>query len=366
MTSRLHTPICERFDCEYPVFGFAHSLPVAAAITNAGGVGIWGATRQTPEEIDEGLAWLAAQTGGRPFGVDLVLPQGMPERDDRAAMEAGIPDEHRRFVSSIRQKYQVPDDGQPGARSRFVRSQQMADRQIEAVLASPVTFFGMGVGSPTDAVAAAKASGKTVVSLVGTPRHAERAVQAGADLIVAQGYDAGAHTGEIGTFSLVPQVVDAVGDTPVLAAGGVATGRHVAAAYALGAVGVWVGTAWLFTREHNLDPIIFDKLAKAQSDDTVRSRADSGKTLRQIRTSWTAEWERPGAPQPLKMPYQDILVGDLLGAVDRHQITDLMHHPAGQSVAYFDHETDVATVMSSLVEAAEQSIATLCGGSEEC
>jgi NAD(P)H-dependent flavin oxidoreductase YrpB (nitropropane dioxygenase family) len=195
--------------------------------------------------------------------------------------------------------------------------------------------------------------------LVGSARHAEAAIRNGAEIIVAQGYDAGAHTGQIGTFSLIPQVVDACGDIPVLAAGGVATGRHIAASYALGAQGVWLGTAWLTTHEHALQDVLVGKLLAAGSDDTVISRADSGKTLRQIRSAWSEEWAAPDAPAPLKMPYQDILVGDLLGAIDEHGVEPLMHHPAGQSIAYSRERKSVANVVAELVTEAEGTLTRL-------
>ncbi|GAF42927.1 MULTISPECIES: NAD(P)H-dependent flavin oxidoreductase [Rhodococcus] len=349
MNRRLDTAVCHQFGSQLPILAFSHSLPVTAAATNCGAIGIWGATRNTPEEIDEGLAWLAARCGGRPYGVDLVLPANMPERDNRELLETRLPQCHRDFVAALRTKYAVPDDGLPGTRSRFVRSQEMAHAQLGVVLASEAPITAMGVGSPPEAVSSLHDAGKSVISLVGTTEHARRALDAGTDMLVAQGYDAGAHTGDIGTFSLVPQIVDLAGDIPVVAAGGVATGRHLAAALAMGACGVWMGTAWLFAKEHDLDPLVLAKLAAADSGDTIRSRADSGKTLRQITTAWTDEWSEPGAPEPLAMPLQDILVGDLLGAVSRHRIEPLMKSEAGQSVGYFRERTDVASILDGLI-----------------
>jgi NAD(P)H-dependent flavin oxidoreductase YrpB (nitropropane dioxygenase family) len=336
-------------------------VDVVVALCNAGGIGVLGATRMTPDEITAALAAIRARVDDRPFGVDLVLPRGMPEHDDRAAIEAGIPDAHRAFVADLAARYGVPAPEGPGARSRFVRSEETAARQIDAVLASDVDLFAMGIGSPPAAVAGAKAEGKLIVSLVGRPVHARRAVESGADIVVAQGYDAGAHTGTIGTYSLVPQVVDAVSPVPVLAAGGVATGRHVAAALAMGAQGVWIGTAWLVAAEAHTDPIVLARLLAAGSDDTVISRADSGKTLRQVRTAWSDEWARPEAVEPLRMPYQDILVGDLLGAIEQHRVEALMHSPAGQGIAYFDRPTTVAGVLAQLVEEARAALARLGG-----
>ncbi|GAC1530812.1 MAG: nitronate monooxygenase family protein [Acidimicrobiales bacterium] len=345
----LTTSLSRSLGVAYPIFGFSHSVDVVVGISLAGGVGIFGATRSTPDEIATDLGDIRARIGDRPFGVDLVLPQGMPERDDRAEIESAIPPEHRAFVAALAERHGVPPATGPGARSRFVRSEQTAAAQIDAVLASDVDLFAMGIGSPTGVVARARAEGKLIVSLIGRVDHARRALAAGADIIVAQGYDAGAHTGTIGTYSLVPQVVDAAGATPVLAAGGVATGRHIAAAFAMGAVGVWLGTAWLVTKEAHTQAAVMAKLLAAGSEDTVISRADSGKTLRQVRSAWSDEWAAPGAPTPLRMPYQDILVGDLLGSIDEHAVEALMHSPAGQSIAYFDRETSVKDVMEDLV-----------------
>lgn len=344
---------------EVPIFGFAHSVDVVTALTRAGGVGVLGVTRDTPEEIEDHLQLIAEQAEGRPYGVDLVIPAGMPERDDRAAIEAQLPQGHRAFVETLRAKYGVPDDRLPGMRSRFVRSQDMADRQLEKVLASQAAVVALGVGTPPDAVRALKAAGKVVVSLVGAPRHAEKALEAGVDILVAQGTDAGGHTGTIGTFSLVPAIADMAGDVPVLAAGGVATGRHIAAALALGAAGVWTGTIWLATSEHSMPDAILRMLIQAGVDGTVISRADSGKTMRQLRSTWTEEWAAPGSPDPLGMPQQDILIGDLLGAVDRHAIEPLMHTPAGQSAGFITRVGTVDEVVAGLVAEAD---AVLNGG----
>ena len=353
---KLHTSICDRFGVEVPIFGFTHSRDAVVAVCEAGGIGIWGATRNTPDEISEGLKDIASRVNGRPFGIDLVLPQGMPARNNREEIEKLLPDEHRAFVDHMWKKYDVPNDGQPGGRSRFVRSEETAQRQVDVVLGSDADIFAMGVGSPPEFIAEAKKRGKTLVSLVGQPKHAKRAIEAGAEILVAQGYDAGAHTGNIGTFSLVPQIVAIAGDIPVVAAGGVATGQHIAASLALGAVGVWVGTAWLLTKESDIDDVARKQLAAAQSSDTVITRSDSGKTLRVVRSKWTDEWEAKDAPEPLKMPLQDILIGDLLGAVGRHQVEELVHHPAGQGIAWFNEEQSVAEVMEKLVTDASAAI----------
>lgn len=349
----IRTSICDRYGIELPIFGFVHSVEAAAAVSLSGGYGIYGATRDTPEEIRENLKQIRALVGNRRFGVDLVLPPNMPDHDDRDFIEKQLPQAHRDFVEGLIKKYEVPKASKAGVRSRFVRSKDMAIAQIEAVLDSDVDLLACGIGAPPEVLRRAKSQGKTTAALVGNRNHATRALASGVDLLVAQGHDAGAHTGPIGTFSLVPQIVEVAGNTPVLAAGGVATGRHILAALALGAEGVWIGTAWLATKEYGLSESIVEKLLAAGSEDTVISRADSGKTLRQIRTAWSEEWAKADAPAPLKMPFQDILVGDLLGAIDEHDVKALVHYPAGQSIAYVTERSTVAEVMARLVKDAD-------------
>lgn len=356
MPSPLKTSVARQLGIEYAIFAFAHHQDVIVEAANAGGIGVFGGTRNTPEEIRKTLREIRQRIGDRPFGIDLVIPRGMPEHNNREEIEAQLPSEHRAFVDHIYTKYGVGHSTKAGMRSRFVRSEETARQQLEVVLESDVDVLALGIGSPPDVVERAKAAGKRVISLVGSPRNARHAIDAGADIIVAQGYDGGGHTGQIGTFSLVPAVVEMAGDIPVLAAGGVATGRHIAAALGLGAQGVWIGTAWLTTAENHTDPVILKKLIEARHEDTVISRADSGKTFRQIRTAWSEEWSQPDAPQPLRMPYQDILIGDLLGAIDEHKVEPLMHSGAGQGIGYFNAESTVAEVYARLIREAEAAI----------
>lgn len=357
----LTNDLCRTFGIDQPIFGFAHDIATVAAITNSGGFGVYGATRRFPHEITTELAEIRRLVGDKPFGVDLVLPDGMPEHNSREAIEKHIPDAHRSFVEGIVEKYAVPEPSGPGMRTRFIRSAEIEAEQLEAVMASDVDLFACGIGAPRPAVDRAKELGKTTAALIGSPRHVRRALASGVELIVAQGAEAGAHTGTIGTFTLIPQIVDACGDIPVLAAGGVATGRHVAASLALGAAGVWAGTIWLTTTEHtgHMQPALVDKLLAATSADTVITRSESGKTFRQIRSAWSDEWETDEAPAPLKMPYQDVLVGDLLGAIDEHGVEPLLHSGAGQGIGYASEVRPVAEVMATLVAEAENQISGL-------
>ena len=358
--SAIWSPMCDRFGIDSPIFGFAHDIETVAAITNAGGFGVYGATRRFPEEITQELAQIRSLVGNRPFGVDLVLPPGMPEHNSREAIQAEIPQEHTEFVQQLVERFEVPKASKPGMRTRFIRSKEIEQAQLRAVMDSDVDMLACGIGAPADVVAQAKDRGKTTLALIGSPHHVPKAVAAGVEIIVAQGYDAGAHTGPIGTYSLVPQIVDAAGDIPVLAAGGVATGRHIAAALAMGAQGVWLGTAWLLSKEHQGDMhrVNRDKLIQAGSADTVITRSESGKPFRQVRTGWSQAWEAEGAPVPLKMPYQDVLVGDLLGAIEEHDIEPLIHSGAGQSIAYFNDVKPVAQIMQALIDETAQALHT--------
>ena len=358
-TDRLRTPVCDRFGLRHPLFAFSHSVPVAAEVSRCGGLGVYGATRRTPDEIRAELADLRRRAGKVPIGVNLVLPPGMPEDNDASVIERELPEKHRKFVEALYEKYQVPPPKRKGMRTRFLRSNEIAREQMRAVLESDVELVACGIGAPPDFVEQCKRQGKRIVALCGSPKHARRAIAAGADLLVAQGHDSGAHTGPVGTFSLVPQVVDVAGDVPVLAAGGVVTGRHVAASLALGAQGVWTGSIWLVSEEYALNPKILRKMLGAGSEDTVITRSESGKTFRQLRSAWSEEWAAPDAPRPLAMPFQDILVGDLLGAIDDHEIEPLMHYAVGQGVAYLNEVRPVAAIVEDLVAQSRAALARL-------
>ncbi len=355
------TPLCERLGIDVPIFSFAHSLEVTAAVSRAGGYGVYGATHDLPAQIIENARLLKEMCEGRPFGLDILLPTVTVDRDDRAAAAAEIPPEHTRFIEHLREKYQVPPSTKGHLFVNHVRSQELFAAQADAVIRSGANLFAMAVGTPADVVARARAAGQVTLSLIGSPRHAARTLATGVDLLVAQGYDAGAHTGTVGTLSLVPQVVDQAGRVPVIAAGGIATGRQIAAALALGAQGVWTGTIWLATQEHAVDKLITDHLIAAGSEDTVISRSWSGKTLRMLRTAWSDEWSAPGAPAALKMPYQQVLVGEIMAAVREHRVAPLLWEAAGQSVAYVREISSVDETMRRLIDETEEALGRLAG-----
>jgi NAD(P)H-dependent flavin oxidoreductase YrpB (nitropropane dioxygenase family) len=355
----LASPLCKSLGIAEAVFAFSHSVAVTAAVSRCGGLGVYGATRRTPEEIREELQQIRKLAGDVPIGVNLVLPPGMPEENDAQSLESALPEAHRAFVQSIYDKYQVPKPKRRGMRTRFLRSNEIAREQMNAVAESDVQLVACGIGAPADFVERCKRSGKTIVALCGAPKHAKRAIAAGADVLVAQGHDSGAHTGPIGTFSLVPQIVDLAGDIPVLAAGGVMTGRHVAASLALGAQGVWMGSIWLASEEYAIHPIHLKKLIAAGSEDTVITRSESGKSFRQLRSAWSEEWSSPHAPRPLAMPFQDVLVGDLLTAIEDHEVEPLMHYAVGQGVAWIRERRSVAEIYAELMDQTRAALAAV-------
>lgn len=355
----ISSKLCERLGLEWPIFGFSHSIDVTVALANAGCYPVYGAAWDMPEVIAQKMRIIRDRVGDRPFGINLMLPSSVGEETDRAAVEAALPAEHKAFVARLRDKYTVPPATKATFFSSQVRSQQLFSEQVDAAMASPANALASAIGTSAATVARARAAGKLTISLVGSPKHAKSVKAAGVDLIVAQGHDAAGHTGPIGTFSLVPQVVDIAGDTPVLAAGGVGCGRQIAAALALGAQGVWLGTAWLTAREHALDDILLEKVLAATAEDTVVSRAHSGKTCRMLKTAWTEEWDAAGAPAPLPMPRQQVLTGELLAAVNEHRIAPLMYTFCGQGVSYFSAQHSVPEIVDRLVGETKAALSAL-------
>ncbi|MFN8837289.1 MAG: NAD(P)H-dependent flavin oxidoreductase [Burkholderiales bacterium] len=354
------TPVCDRLGMDVPIFGFSHSLEVVAEIARAGGSGVFGVARELPDAIPGLLARLRDAVGDAPFAVDLMLPAGMPADDAEAeAGRAAIPEAHRAFVDGLRRRWAVPPATRPNFFSRTIRTRALFAEQVDAVLASDVDAVATAVGLALEVVARVRASGKTTIALVGTPRHASAALAAGAEVLVAQGYDAGGHTGTIGTLSLVPQVVELAGDVPVIAAGGIACGAQVAAALALGAQGAWLGTAWLGAGEAHVPAALRAKLLAAGSDDTTITRAHSGKPCRVVRSAWSDAWAEPGAPEPLSMPWQHALTGELLAAIEEHEVADPIYEAAGQSVAWLRDVEPTATILARLVEETGAALARL-------
>ncbi|GAA2398031.1 nitronate monooxygenase [Nonomuraea africana] len=347
----MRSAICERMGVEFPLFAFSHCRDVVAAVTNAGGFGVLGAVAYSAEQLDTELSWIDAQVGGRPYGVDVLVP-GRTE-----GPRATVPESHLSFTADLLQRYGVPFATSLGRFGDRV-SARGATELIEVALKHPVGLIASALGPPPPAmVSMAREAGVPVAALVGTVEHARRQVAAGADLIVAQGTEAGGHTGEIATMVLVPQVVDAVAPVPVLAAGGIASGRQMAAAMALGAEGVWCGSVWLTTEEAETPQSVKRKMLAASSLDTVRSRSRTGKPARQLASAWTAAWDSDDdSPGPLGMPLQMLLAESAMAGVVRAAergepgAVELANYFVGQVVGQLDQVKPARQVVYEMIE----------------
>ncbi len=365
----VRTSLCPLLGIEYPIAGFSPSEHVAAAISRAGGLGVLGCVRfNDPADLDKALDWMDANTGGKPYGVDVVRPARVPAEGAPADLGSLIPEGHREFVEDTLLKLGVPPlpEDSPAGDGVLGWLHSVARQHVEVALAHPARLIANALGPPPpDVISRAHDRGMLVAALAGKAAHARGHVDSGVDIVVAQGYEAGGHTGEIASMVLIPEVVDAVGaDVPVLAAGGIGCGRQIAAALALGAVGAWMGSAWLTTQEYALTsaaPALRDALLAATSSDTVRSRIYSGKPARLLRNRWTQAWAEPGAPEPLPMPLQNLLVSEAHRRLMASGQPDVVPMPVGQIVGRMNEVRSVAEVMAALVTETGEALARLDG-----
>jgi NAD(P)H-dependent flavin oxidoreductase YrpB (nitropropane dioxygenase family) len=370
----MRTRICDLLGIELPIVGFTPSPEVAAALSRAGGLGVLGAIRYTTvEELEGALAWMDDHVGGKPYGLDIVMPAKHVEGDDLRALEAMVDDRHKQFVEEVLARFGVaalpPSAPAPAGINGWVHARARA--QIEAALRHPIKLLANALGPPPgDVIEEAHARGVLVAALAGKAEHARAHQAAGVDIVVAQGHEAGGHTGEVTTMVLVPEVVKAVAPVPVLAAGGIGTGQQIAAAIALGADGVWMGSLWLTSEEYRLEPpgasgysVVTEKLLAATSSDTVRSRVISGKPARMLRTAWTEAWEAVGSPGTLPMPLQGLLVAEAEARIRFHQSRPLLGTPVGQIVGQMNAVEPVAAIVDRLVREFRAASARVHGAS---
>jgi NAD(P)H-dependent flavin oxidoreductase YrpB (nitropropane dioxygenase family) len=370
----MRTRVAELLGVEFPICAFSHCRDVVAAVTNAGGFGVLGAVAHSPQRLQNELTWIEEQTGGKPFGVDLLLPPKYVGADqggiDAKQVRELLPEEHRAFVEDLLARYGITAPPEPPRASigGLNVSPKGYEPLLEVAFAHDIRLIASALGPPpADLVERAHAQDVLVAALAGTTAHARRHAAAGVDLIVAQGTEAGGHTGEVATMVLVPEVVDAVAPVPVLAAGGIARGRQVAAALALGAEGVWCGSVWLTTEEAETDPVVKEKFLAASSSDTVRSRSMTGKPARMLRTAWTDEWERPENPAPLGMPLQTNLVTEPQMRINQAaahpgaKARELATYFVGQVVGSLDRVRPTRAVMLAMIEEFAETIGRLEG-----
>jgi NAD(P)H-dependent flavin oxidoreductase YrpB (nitropropane dioxygenase family) len=375
----MKTAATEMLDIEFPILAFSHCRDVVAAVSKAGGLGVLGAVAHSPEQLEIDLAWIEQKLGDRPYGVDLIVPAKYAGDDDGgyslADIKQLIPDTHRAFVDDILARYDVPplpadDDSRAntsitGTGGNAPFSAKNAMPQLEIALAHKTTFIANALGPPPQfLIDRCKQEGKLIGALAGRPQHAERHQAAGVDIIIAQGSEAGGHTGEIGSMVLIPEIVDAV-DIPVLGAGGIGRGRQMAAAMALGAQGVWCGSVWLTTDEAETHPVVKKKFLAATSADTIRSRSLTGKHARMLKSKWTEEWERDDTPDPLGMPLQPILTAEAQRRIGRAAHTAgsgaeaLSNYFVGQIVGSMNQPKSAASVVIEMVTEFIESVESL-------
>ncbi|MFJ4686825.1 NAD(P)H-dependent flavin oxidoreductase [Streptomyces sp. NPDC091377] len=357
----MQTELSKRLGIEHAVFGFTPFPAVAAAISRAGGFGVLGAVRYTaPDDLKRDLDWIEAHAEGRPYGLDVVMPARKVDGVTEADVEAMIPERHRTFVRDTLAEHGVPELAEGEAAGWRITGwmEQVARGQLDVAFDYPIRLLANALGPPpADVIARAHGHGVLVAALAGSARHARKHREAGIDIVVAQGYEAGGHTGEIASMVLTPEVVEAVAPLPVLAAGGIGSGQQIAAALALGAQGAWLGSLWLTTTEADLhSPALTRKLLAAGSGDTVRSRALTGKPARQLRTEWTDAWDDPAGPGTLPMPLQGLLVADAVSRIQKHEVEPLLGTPVGQIVGRMTSERSVRAVFDDLTREFERAV----------
>lgn len=375
----LRTELCEQLGIEYPIIS-AGMGPVAgvgdpvatadlvAAVSNAGGLGVIGAVAYSPQALRAEINKVRSLTD-KPFGVDLLLSPNflVPVGASRAKTGRSsrppvrIPEEAIDAVKKIAADLQIEWKSAPAPTSRGLNwipeGQSYAGAQMEIVLEEQVPVFASGLGTPAPFAEGLKAQGTKILSLVGNVRAAQQVAEGGADFVVAQGTEAGGHTGRIGTLALLPQVMDAVAPTPVLAAGGIASGRALAGVIAMGAVGGWCGTAFLVSHEANQPDLQKQRILRAAAEDTIVTRLYSGKTMRNINNPLIEAWEASGV-QALPMGLQGALIRDLMYSLEQAGRNDLLMNAAGQTAGMLKELRPAADILADIVKEAAEILAT--------
>jgi NAD(P)H-dependent flavin oxidoreductase YrpB (nitropropane dioxygenase family) len=362
----MKSAICDMLGIEFPLFAFSHCRDVVAAVSRAGGFGVLGATVHSPGTLERELRWIDDHADGKPYGVDVLIPENMSTAGEKhvtwKSLEARVPREHRDFTRDLLKKNGIEltttsvADNQP---QPF--DPETAMQLLEVSFRHPIRLIANALGvPPKEMIAMGKKHGVPVAALVGAREHALRQVAAGVDILVVQGTEAGGHCGEVSTMVLVPEVIKAIRpirDVPVLAAGGIMTGRQMAACMAMGAAGAWTGSVWLATVESETSEIFREKMIAASSRDAVRSKGRTGKPARQLRSVWTDAWDRsPESPGALPMPLQSIVSRDAFNAIDRAaaagnpKARDMVSYFVGQGVGLIDSVKSAGSVVQEFKE----------------
>jgi NAD(P)H-dependent flavin oxidoreductase YrpB (nitropropane dioxygenase family) len=359
----MHTPLCDQLGIEFPIFAFTHCRDVVVAVSKAGGFGVLGAVGFTPEQLEIELNWIDEHIGDHDYGVDIVIPnkyEGMDSNlsaDELAKMlVAMVPQEHLDFARKILTDHGVPLTAEDNESTLQLLgwTEATATPQVEVALKHPkMTLIANALGTPPkDMIEHIHAEGRQVAALCGSPSQARKHADAGVDIIIAQGGEAGGHSGEVGSIVLWPQVVKEVAPVPVLAAGGIGSGQQIAAALALGTQGAWTGSQWLMVEEAENTPVQQAAYVKAGSRDTVRSRSFTGKPARMLKNDWTDAWENPDNPKPLGMPLQFMVSGLAVAATHKYpdETVDVAFNPVGQVVGQFVKVEKTSAVIERWVQ----------------
>jgi len=363
----MKSKICEQLGIEFPLFAFSHCRDVVAEVSRAGGFGVLGAAGHTPETLDIELNWIDEHVGGASYGVDLIVPTSMADKEGSltpAEIEARIPPEHKAYVERILAEHGVAIEGlwSRGVGEGFASGMREtgAARVLDVAFSHPIKLIVNALGVPPRVMMdRARQEGVAVAALTGAKEHAIKHAEAGVDILVVSGTEAGGHCGEVSTLVLVPEVIEALapyGDVPVLAAGGIVTGRQMAACMAMGAAGAWTGSVWLTTAEAETNPVVKEKMLAANSRQTVRSRSRTGKYTRQLRSAWTDAWQAPDAPEPLPMPLQSLVSEPALRSIDKLAeagdpgARQLATYWVGQGVGLMNSAQSVRSVVREFME----------------
>ncbi|MDE2934237.1 MAG: nitronate monooxygenase family protein [Chloroflexota bacterium] len=364
----LRTALCDLLGIEYPfvlagmgpvaggIVGPVATAELAAAVSNGGGLGVLGGSGYGPERLREEIEKIRGLTD-KPFGVDLLLPANYmgeaakkpPPADPRDLVPAEVSDGLKAILADLDVPWLEAPPVETETRPTLQgRGGGMSDAQMEVVIEEKVPVFAAGLGSPAPWIDRLHANGTVVLSLVGNVKNAERVAHAGVDAVVTQGTEAGGHTGRIGTLPLVTQAIEAIDPVPVIAAGGIGSGRGMAAMLAAGAAGVWVGTAFLVSEEANQPPAQLKRILAATEEDTKITRLYSGKTMRNIRNPLIDAWENSGI-RALPMGIQGIVIRDVAHSLRQAGREDLLMNAAGQIAGMLNEVRPASTIMEEII-----------------
>lgn len=352
------TNLSRALGCEFPLFAFSHCRDVVVEVTKAGGFGVLGAGGHSPEELEQDLTWIDRHVGSKCYGVDILMTAHYDRAVDgkQGPLSAQLPHTQLEFVEKWLAAEGVPplDDAiakdyaeRTAERERYM-TEDGVGKLLETTWKHPkVKLLVAALGTPpANVIEEAHRRNMLVGALCGDPKHAARHCQQGVDIVVAQGSEAGGHTGTISTMVLLPQVVEICRDrAAVLSAGGYAHGSQVLAALAMGAEGVWAGSIWLGTKESQLLPYQRELLFAASSRDTVQTKSITGKPVRALVGKFTKLWDRTDAPSALLPPLQRVLFLQAMERVERAQRADLFATPAGQVVGMMNEDTTCKDIL---------------------